>query len=77
MKWLATILFLTAGTLLSLNIEISRFGFLLFFTGHVLLSFYFVKHKDWAMATQNGFFSFYRFDGYIPLVLLDTQIIPR
>jgi len=58
MKWLATFLFLSAGTLLSLNIEISRFGFLLFLTGHVLLSYYFVKHKDWAMATQNGFFLF-------------------
>ena len=56
MKWLATGLFLSAGTLLSLNIEISRFGFLLFFTGHVLLSWYFFKEKDWAMTTQNGFF---------------------
>ena len=46
MKWLATVLFLSAGTLLSLNIEISRFGFLLFLTGHVLLSYYFVKGSD-------------------------------
>ena len=58
MKLIATFIFLSAGTLLSLNIEISRFGFLLFFVGHVLLSFYFVKHKDWAMTTQNGFFIF-------------------
>jgi|TARA_A200000159_G_scaffold161284_1_gene182902 hypothetical protein len=58
MKWLATALFLSAGTLLSLNIEISRFGFLLFLAGHVLLSWYFYKEKDWAMTTQNGFFIF-------------------
>lgn len=58
MKWLATGLFLSAGTLLSLNIEISRFGFLLFFTGHILLSYIFLKEKDWAMVTQNGFFIF-------------------
>ena len=58
MKWLATGLFLIAGTLLSLNIEISRFGFLMFFTGHILLSYVFIKNKDWAMATQNGFFLF-------------------
>ena len=58
MKWLATALFLSAGTLLSLNIEISRFGFLLFFTGHILLSYIFLKEKDWAMVTQNGFFIF-------------------
>jgi|TARA_B110000977_G_scaffold197180_1_gene279098 hypothetical protein len=58
MKWLATAIFLSAGTLLSLNIEISRFGFLLFLTGHVLLSYWFFKEKDWAMATQNGFFIF-------------------
>ena len=56
MKWLATALFLSAGTLLSLNIEISRFGFLLFFTGHVLLTWYFLREKDWAMITQNAFF---------------------
>ena len=56
MKWLATALFLSAGTLLSLNIEISRFGFLLFFTGHILLTWYFLKEKDWAMITQNAFF---------------------
>lgn len=56
MKWLATALFLSAGTLLSLNIEISRFGFLLFFTGHALLTWYFLREKDWAMITQNAFF---------------------
>ena len=58
MKWLATALFLSAGALLSLNIEISRFGFLLFLAGHLLLTWYFFKEKDWAMITQNGFFIF-------------------
>ena len=56
MKWLATALFLSAGTLLSLNIEISRFGFLLFLSGHILLTWYFFRYKDWAMITQNAFF---------------------
>lgn len=56
MKWIATILFLTAGTLLSLNIEISRFGFFCFITGHTLLTYYFMKNKDYAMLTQNVFF---------------------
>lgn len=56
MKWLATALFLTAGTLLSLNIEISRFGFFFFGVGHVLLTYYFIKHKDNPMIVQNGFF---------------------
>lgn len=56
MKWIATGLFLSAGTLLSLNFEISRFGFLLFLIGHVLLTLVFMKQKDWAMVTQNGFF---------------------
>jgi hypothetical protein len=55
-KWLATALFLSAGTLLSLNIEISRFGFLLFLSGHVLLTWFFFREKDWAMITQNAFF---------------------
>jgi hypothetical protein len=57
-KWLATILFLTAGTLLSLNIEISRFGFFFFLTGHIILTYYFIKYRDWAMVVQNGFFLF-------------------
>lgn len=56
MKWIATILFLTAGTLLSLNIEISRFGFFFFAIGHVILTYYFAKLKDYAMITQNSFF---------------------
>lgn len=55
-KWLSTFLFLSAGTLLSLNIEISRFGFPLFLTGHIILTYFFLKKKDWPMLTQNGFF---------------------
>jgi len=55
-KWLATALFLSAGTLLSLNIEISRFGFLLFLSGHILLTWFFLRDRDWAMITQNAFF---------------------
>lgn len=57
-KWLSTILFLSAGTLVSLNIEASRFAFPLFLGGHVLLTYFFFKLRDWSLITQNGFFIF-------------------
>ena len=56
LKWIATAMFLTAGTLLSLNIAISKIGFILFFTGHIILFFLFLKLKDNPMIVQNGFF---------------------
>ena len=56
MKWFATILFLCAGTLLAFNVDASKYGFLLFFVGHVTLGYYFLKEKDWPMVTQNVFF---------------------
>jgi hypothetical protein len=56
LKWIATAMFLTAGTLLSLNIVISKIGFILFFTGHIILFFLFLRLKDNPMIVQNGFF---------------------
>tara|TARA_Y100000385_G_scaffold261507_1_gene292303 strand:- start:321 stop:542 length:222 start_codon:yes stop_codon:yes gene_type:complete len=56
LKWIATAMFLTAGTLLSLNIAISKIGFILFFTGHIILFFLFLRLKDNPMIVQNGFF---------------------
>lgn len=55
-KWIATALFLFAGTVLALNIEISKYGFLCFYAGHILLAYYFLKQRDWALVTQNAFF---------------------
>jgi len=56
-KWFGTICFLSAATLLSLNIEESRYGFFIFLLGHIVLSYYFIyKNKDLPMAIQNGFF---------------------
>jgi len=62
-KWLATALFLFAGTVLALNIDISKYGFLCFFAGHIMLAYYFLKERDWAMITQNTFFLFIDFIG--------------
>jgi hypothetical protein len=56
LKWIATAMFLTAGTLLSLNIEASKIGFLLFFSGHIILFFLFLRLRDKPMIVQNGFF---------------------
>ena len=56
LKWISTTLFLMAGLMLSLNLGISKIGFILFFIGHVILVNAFWKSKDWSMITQNGFF---------------------
>ena len=56
-KWLGTLSFLSAALLLSSNIELSKYGFLVFLFGHVLLSYYFwFKNKDYPLFTQNFFF---------------------
>jgi len=58
-KWIGTISFLLSAILLSSNIDISRYGFLLFLFGHLTLSYYFwFKNKDLPMFTQNFFFIF-------------------
>lgn len=57
-KWIATALFLFAGGILALNVEISRWGFVAFLIAHALLVVVFSKVKDYAMLLQNGFFIF-------------------
>jgi hypothetical protein len=58
MKWFGTVCFLSAAVLLSSNIEISRYGFFLFLTGHIVLSYLFWKNSDKPMFVQNFFFIF-------------------
>tara|TARA_R110002096_G_scaffold69149_1_gene166345 strand:- start:22577 stop:22807 length:231 start_codon:yes stop_codon:yes gene_type:complete len=55
LKWLGTALFLAAGLLISSNIEISRYGYVLFGIGHLL--FMYVFWKDKPMLAQNIMFS--------------------
>jgi len=56
LKWISTLLFLMAGLMLSLNLGISKIGFIFFLIGHVLLVSAFWRTRDWSMITQNGFF---------------------
>jgi hypothetical protein len=58
LKWFGTICFLSAATLLSSNIEVSRWGFFIFLAGHVSLTWLFWRLKDNPMMIQNGFFIF-------------------
>lgn len=58
LKWLSTLLFLSAGTLVSLNIPMSKYAFWLFLMGHLTLTYMFSKAKDNPMLLQNGFFIF-------------------
>ena len=55
-KWLMTILFLISALLLSSNIEISKYGYLLFSAGHTIGCFVFYKYKDHAMFWHNIIF---------------------
>ena len=57
LKWLGTVLFLLAGFLLALNIEISRYGFPLFLAGHLLFIYIFSRTKDTPMILQNVAFA--------------------
>jgi len=57
-KWLGTVSFLAAALLLSSNIEISRYGFLIFLFGHIVLTVLFWRLKDKPMFVQNFFFLF-------------------
>jgi len=58
LKWFGTVCFLSAATLLSSNIEFSRWGFLIFLSGHVSLTWLFWRLNDKPMMVQNGFFIF-------------------
>jgi hypothetical protein len=56
-KWTGTLLFLTAALLLSSNIEMSKYGYIIFLFGHLILSYFFwFRVRDTAMFTHNFFF---------------------
>ena len=57
-KWTGTVLFFIAAILLSSNFEYSRYGFIVFAIGHVVLSSLFFYLKDKPMFTQNFVFLF-------------------
>jgi hypothetical protein len=58
LKWFGTICFLSSAILLSSNTEISRYGFIIFFIGHLTLAILFFKLKDHPMFFQNFMFLF-------------------
>ena len=55
-KWLATFMFVCAGTLISLNIPESKYAFPLFATGHIIAIYVFAILKDKPLIVQNIFF---------------------
>ena len=58
LKWTGTFFFFIAAILLSANFEYSRYGFIVFALGHVILSAIFYIEKDKPMFTQNFVFLF-------------------
>jgi len=55
-KWIGTGMFLVAAILLSSNIEISKWGFILSLIGHILLALLFFKKGDKPMYLHNASF---------------------
>lgn len=55
-KWLATFMFVCAGTLISLNLPESKYAFPLFATGHLIAIYVFVTLRDKPLIVQNIFF---------------------
>lgn len=56
LKWFGTFCFIAAATLLSSNIDISKYGFIIFLIGHITFIYVFHTQKDKAMLFQNSFF---------------------
>jgi len=56
-KWIGTALFLFAGVILSSNIDISRWGFFLFLTAHLIYITVFWKVRDYPMLVNNAMFA--------------------
>jgi hypothetical protein len=57
LKFLAVSLFVIGGTLLALNISVSKYAFFGFVIAHILLSYTFFK-KDNILFAQNFYFVF-------------------
>ena len=56
MKWISTFLFLFAGAILSMRLEISQYGFIAFLLGHAILTYLFIRTRDMPMLVQNAAF---------------------
>lgn len=55
-KWISTIAFFVAAIMLSSNIEISKWGFVIFAFGHSIYCVLFTKLKDWPMVAHGAGF---------------------
>jgi len=51
-KWISTIAFFIAAIMLSSNVEISKWGFVIFAGGHLIYTVLFTKLKDWPMVAH-------------------------
>ena len=56
LKWVGTALFITAGMLVSSNVDESKYAFFLFLSGHAIYIYVFSREWDSAMLANNAFF---------------------
>ena len=55
-KWVMSFLFLAAALVLGSNTSISKYGYVIFMSGHMLGTYVFIKTKDMALLWQNFLF---------------------
>jgi hypothetical protein len=56
LKWLSTLFLVSGAILVALNIPESKWGFIAFLKGHIILVYCFAKERDFPLLVQNVFF---------------------
>ena len=56
LKWIASILLIIAGIMISFKVPHFEYAFVVFFAGHTIMQFVFLKTKENAMLMANSFF---------------------
>jgi nicotinamide riboside transporter PnuC len=55
-KWIATILCMIGGILISINIQESKYAFPFFILSNLLFVYKFYQERDYALTANNAFF---------------------
>jgi len=63
LKWLSTVMFLLAASMIALRLNISQYGYIAFIIGHLALTYLFIKEHDRPMLVQNAAFLIIDFIG--------------
>lgn len=56
LKWLTTLFLVSGAVIVALNIPESKWGFIAFLIGHIILIYCFIKERDIPLLVQNVMF---------------------